>query len=1229
MHLEGLRLGDFSLGAELGRGGMGAVHRARAEVDGPAGPRGSALAVKVFHAHLAEQPQAYERFKREAEVGMRIRHPNVVQTFALGSQDVDGTPVHYIAMELIEGQTLAGLLQELGTVPETLRAQIADQVLAALDAVHRAGIVHRDVKPENIVITPDYRVLLMDLGIARLRERGHTLTEVGSFVGSLAYAAPEQFMGEDDLGPAADLYAFGLVLFELATGRGPFTLTDLPALVTAKVQGALPSPHTLNPDVDAFWSEVILTAARARPEERFASAEAMRSVLREGEASAWWRERRAHVASAAVEPALRRLRVEREAPLVGRKQALDALVAALRLARKEGRVLLVTGASGVGKSRLIVELLERVGSDGDVRFAAGRCVGSGGRSHQPFVEALGDLLLPAGIAPSERRAALERRLRALLSDTPGVVAPFAEFLLGGVHAALENALPKDALLAATARVVERLAAEHPLVLVIEDLHVAGAETVELFQYLARCVPGHRVLLLGALCEDDLEDGAPAQALVGAGVQGTPERLALGPLDESAVEDLVRSVVHVERTVRSLARPLHDRGDGNPFLVLEMLGLLRTEGVLVAHPEGLVLARPLEGLAVPASLREVVGLRLGRLDEEARETLEAAAVLGFEFEAPLLAAVLGQNRISLLKRLAVLERRNRLVVGFGKSSFRFASRRLFETVYRGINGPLRSEYHALVADTLREGLGEGGLAAADPATSYELLRHLLEAERALEALPVLERALEYVAARFHASFAAPFLERVAAAFERATPAARVSIAMRLWSAYERLGSRSDQLRVLDMASTLATRVDDAALRSRIHVHRAGSFWYAGDYAQADTEARAGLELARAAGDRRLEATSLHTLGAVAFRRGEPEVAATELREALRIRRETGDRRGEASTLQALALVMPGTGHEADVLPTMEQALAIWREVGERRGESAVLMNIGTRLVDLARFDEGMPYLERAIAGHRETGALPSEALALANLGHAYEVVGRFDAARDAWRRALGLFVDLGDPHGEAAVRTMLGTALGAEGHHTEAREQLESAVALAWKRGAKAKVSAAHRELGSLLHRMGQKDEGWEHLERALTLEREARNVSSRMATLGAMGYAALADGRPERAAGYLAEALPDARRSTGAAAGLILARLARARRALGQDAEAQELAKEALARLEGSTHVSPDLGPEMYGSLAQVVDDDAVREDLLQRARRLVEQRAGHIADDAAREAFLRRTWANLQLAPP
>ncbi|MHC4974855.1 MAG: serine/threonine protein kinase [Planctomycetota bacterium] len=213
-------LGPYTIEAELGSGGMGRVYRAA----GPEGP----VALKIVHPHLLETPGFFKRFLREAEIGKKVRHENVVRTLDCDQLVVEGTPHSYLVMEYVEGKSLRELLDELGTIPETLLREIAVQTAAGLCAIHAAGIVHRDLKPENVLITDDHEIRVMDLGVAKLQEATVAITMEGQFAGSVLYAAPEQF-GAGVVGPAADRYSLGVMLHELSTGHNPFRRDDVRA----------------------------------------------------------------------------------------------------------------------------------------------------------------------------------------------------------------------------------------------------------------------------------------------------------------------------------------------------------------------------------------------------------------------------------------------------------------------------------------------------------------------------------------------------------------------------------------------------------------------------------------------------------------------------------------------------------------------------------------------------------------------------------------------------------------------------------------------------------------------------------------------------------------------------------------------------------------------------------------------------------------------------------------
>jgi serine/threonine-protein kinase len=224
----GTRLGPYTIEALLGTGGMGTVYRA-------AGPDG-VVALKIVHPALLGEGGARERLAREAELGRRVQHGNVVRT--LGSGEADGAL--FLVMEYVEGRTLDKLREELGAVPEELCRHIASEVAQGLAAVHAAGAVHRDLKPANVLVARDNTVKLMDLGVARLRDEAARMSRTGAFVGSVDYAAPEQFEGASDLDGRTDLHALGVLLYELATGRHPFRRDSLQGTMGAILNAAPP-----------------------------------------------------------------------------------------------------------------------------------------------------------------------------------------------------------------------------------------------------------------------------------------------------------------------------------------------------------------------------------------------------------------------------------------------------------------------------------------------------------------------------------------------------------------------------------------------------------------------------------------------------------------------------------------------------------------------------------------------------------------------------------------------------------------------------------------------------------------------------------------------------------------------------------------------------------------------------------------------------------------------------
>ncbi len=251
---------------KIGTGGMADVYKAVDEV------LGRTVAIKTLHPRYASDPGFVARFRQEAQSAANLSHPNIVNIYDWGRDD----EAYYIVMEYVRGTDLKALVEEKGAIDPLKAAEYCSQVAAALSVAHGYDIIHRDIKPHNIVLMPEGTVKVMDFGIARAGNT--TMTQTGSVLGTAQYVSPEQAQGRD-LGPQSDLYSLGVVLYELTTGQTPFE-GDSPVSVALKQVNEEPVPPSeINPDIPPALESVILRAMLKDPSERYTSAEEMRRDL--------------------------------------------------------------------------------------------------------------------------------------------------------------------------------------------------------------------------------------------------------------------------------------------------------------------------------------------------------------------------------------------------------------------------------------------------------------------------------------------------------------------------------------------------------------------------------------------------------------------------------------------------------------------------------------------------------------------------------------------------------------------------------------------------------------------------------------------------------------------------------------------------------------------------------------------------------------------------------------
>ncbi|MHC4953456.1 MAG: serine/threonine-protein kinase [Planctomycetota bacterium] len=1030
--------GHYRVEREVGRGGMGVVYEAHDQRDD------SRVAIKFVPPLFASAPSLNQRFAREAELGRRVAHPNVVRTLDVGALERTGGPLSYLVMEFVEGISLRDLLHDLGTVPETLLREIAIQVSDGLTAIHDLGIVHRDMKPENVLLTEDRRVRITDLGVAKLRDATIELTGEGQFLGSLPYAAPEQCDARE-VGPSSDLYALGVVLYELSTGSNPFRKDNPAASIHAHLDHSPTAARVVNPEISPFFSEVLSVLLSKDPRERFGSGAALRGVLEEGEEGAWWRSR-SRPASGPLRP---RIGVRRETALYGRDEELQLLKNAWEEAKAgTGSIVLIEGEAGIGKTRLVDALLADADPE-DVHLLYG--------SYLP-----GGMLLGFcdAVIGHYGEANLEGALRPYFDAAPALLSPFVKMIRREPTAAGQGDLAGDALIAASGVLLRALAAEKPTLWVFDDLHDAPDAALRHFESMARLATNARILLI-ATSRPGIRDQVPEQLTR----TGRFLRIPLERLPTRAVESIVGEVIGDPVLAETLGARIAAKSGGNPHFLFGILAALKAEGAL----EG---TKAPEEIAIPSEIRDLVGARLSDLSRDERSVLDAAAVAGVRFDADLVAQVIGEPVIAILQALAEMERRRGIVRAAGRL-YRFGHNLLQEVVYGELPERLRHEYHTRLADAFAAGLRD----APSGSDAAFLARHYLrgtDPQRGLEFLPA---ALDDLEGRYLHEEALDLIDR-ALALESVKGIERLRLMFRRIDRLSYLARRDRQREAITEATQLAEVLGDPALRARTWIFLGAWYQMVGREPEGlEAYQRAG-ELAALSGDRCLEADVLTRVGNALARLRRGSEAVTNLKRARRLAMDLGDHVAEMSATANLAQALRHLTRYDESAEMSVRAIELASTVGNRRDEAHQRGQLGILRTYQGRWREAETELRAQIEFARSAADRRLESQATGNLGLSLLAEGKLGAARELIERYRLLCAEVGNRRAESVAAGALGELECAVGNYEAARELTEEGHRRAVETHAPQLAAENSRTLGRIALAEGQPSEALAHFRAA-------------------------------------------------------------------------------------------------------------------------------------------------------
>jgi tetratricopeptide (TPR) repeat protein len=1065
----GRRLSHYDLQELIGIGGAAEVYRAMDLANG------REVAVKVLSERA--EPDMVVRFVREGRALAQLQHPHIVQVYDSGEQGGQ----RYMVMELLSGASLKEKL--LGRpMPWQEAVQAAIEVAEALEYAHAQGIVHRDIKPGNIMFGDDGQAKLTDFGLARLMDAS-TMTRTGTVMGTVFYLSPEQAMGRH-VDARSDLYALGAVLYEMVTGQPPHLGDTAVGIIYKLINEEPPFASELNPNVPAALDTVLVQLLRKDPERRPATAQDVIALLK--------RVLRAAGETAEAE-ALREIAQadtgERETPFLGREAELERLRQAFgQAASGLGQTVLLAGEAGIGKSRLVSELGRQARAQNGLVLVGDCLYSDTPNPYAPFAQmaqSYEEQMRAGRPAEGDR---VEEAVAAALADLRALVAPSARSKADGERLAwLGQSAPRDAQAQAfelVTRFVLAASRLRPLVLVLDDLHWASPTTLQLLHYLARGIRSARVLLLGTYrFEDVLTDGEGGthplrETLRRMSREGLYDELALTGLPAPALTGLVSSALPQAEVDPDLAALLARQSDGNPFYLLETLHLLQAQGALSAEDGRWTLASEgAQELALPRSVLDIILRRVERLGETERELLDVGAVIGHRLDVGLLGAVTGTRRLALIKQLNGLHQDTGLILA-DEAGFCFEHARVRQALYEGMAPYLRREYHLAVAEAMVEEVGDTPGEAV-----YELTRHYERAGKKPEAYRYALMAADLAERTYALAEAAHYLELALSLLPAVeTPAnaepRQLALQLRAGRLLATLGRAEQAGETLASALNLARTLQDSGAEADVLLEQAMLAGRSGEWEPAIALCDGSLAQAEALGDGSRGAKALLSSGFFCFEQGEWQIAVDRLQRALALLAAQPDDLLRARVLGNLGILHDASGRRAEAVTFFQESLETFARLDRPMDTARGLSNLGYVHYNLGELEQAVDCFTRALAAFERAGDVREQAIAHLHLAEAALKLEDVATARRHCSEANRRFERLSYELGTADVDRVYAGIARRERRWAVAERYLRNALAVYEAHGDQLNVAETQRELGELLAESGQAQSANEALTRS-------------------------------------------------------------------------------------------------------------------------------------------------------
>ncbi|MCZ6635925.1 MAG: protein kinase [bacterium] len=1069
----------------IGRGAMGTIYRAYDEA------LDREVAIKFLSTDATPTHTDVERFYREARAAAGLVHPNVVTIHDIGEHD----GAYFFVMELLPGASLREWLKERHQTDWREGLEMSAQICRGLEVAHEKGLLHRDIKPDNVWVHPDGRIKLLDFGIARF-SAAHTLTQAGETMGTPEFMAPEQIMG-DQLDGRTDLYSVGILMYELFTGQLPFTGPNPVTVIYKHMEEEPTPPGQWAKELPVAVEKIILRAMGKSPDERWASATEMREAI---EALLEGREEEAEEEAEApdVLPGPEALAPEEEGvrfdcPLVGREAELKTLKAVVDgLDQERGETVLVGGEAGIGKTRLSWEAMTYARQKGALLLQGSCLYSEGPEPYRPFIEALGqglDVQDEAGrgeVMAFIRREAPE--LEGLASQLMTAVRTQRFTIQMSPQEEVAVASSKERLFEAVMQVLLFLSRTGPVVLFLDDLQWADSGSLQMLHYLARSAREHRLLILGTYRTEDLlpdADGVShplVDTMQRMSREAVFERITLEGLGAGDMRQMVRAIFPRSRFSGDFMGSLYRETGGNPFFVIEVLQLLRDEEVIFERRGVWREKREITHGDLPDRVYDVVARRIERLAEDQRELLQGAAVAGEYFTAEALSSIMEEGRVGVLKSLNRLERAHRLVRSVGEA-YAFTHAKIREVLYEEITPGLRREYHLAYGTYLqKEETGKKH--------TSDLAMHFFQGHAFDKALPYLVQAAERAEYLFAFREARDYYRwALEAMSESGIEANRPTVLYKLGHTYDRLGDSSAALSHLEEAEKLAGQGRNDRMSARIQQQIGALHFRGGDFDLATERYRKSIENYRKAGDQAALGEVLVQAANIPFEQGNWSRVQSYYSRALRIARQAKAQRQIATILMNSGIMAAIRGEPDRALEYFKQSRPIYETLKDWSHLAKLWINEGKLRADQGVWDQAQAAYEKGLAIVTKTHNIFQEAECHLNLAEVFLATSDLRESKRACLKALEIFQKVNDQLWMADVFKTLGQVAKVERKWDEARSFFKKSIEVYDTLKNPYYAGSAHLEFARMLKEEGDLEAAAEEADRSMTffLEVDARD----------------------------------------------------------------------------------------------------------------------------------------------